>query len=72
MKGIWFWYVGEDNVSALHVFKSKMASLYPAKLAFSNTSSVVIVDLSWIHTRMQAFFYRFVACAFPFFKVMSV
>ena len=28
--------------------------------------------LSWIHTRTQAFFYRFVACAFPFFEVKSV
>ena len=29
---------------------------------------------SWIHTRTQAFFffYRFVACAFPFFEVKSV
>ena len=28
--------------------------------------------LSWIHTRTQAFFYRFVACAFPFFEVKSI
>ena len=28
--------------------------------------------LSWIHTRKQAFFYPFVACAFPFFEVKSV
>ena len=27
---------------------------------------------SWIHTRTQAFFYRFVTCAFPFFEVKSV
>ena len=26
----------------------------------------------WIHTRTQVFFYRFVACAFPFFEVKSV
>ena len=28
--------------------------------------------LCWIHTRTQAFFNRFVACAFPFFEVQSV
>ena len=28
--------------------------------------------LSWIHTQTQAFFYRFVACTFPFFEVKSV
>ena len=36
---------------------------------------MVRAGLSWIHTRMQAFFFffnRFVACAFPFFGVMSI
>ena len=31
-----------------------------------------VTELSWIHTRTQAVFYRFVACAFLFFEVKSV
>ena len=33
---------------------------------------ILIFRLSWIHTRTQAFFYRFVGCAFLFSEVKSV
>ena len=62
-------------VTSTHILPNIPYKLNPAKHICMHTKEIyqyAHTQWSWIHTRTQALFYRFVACAFPFFEVKSV